>query len=351
MIDCVLFNDEVELLKARIQYLSNYVDCFVIMEANQTFSGKKKSLIARYNQKILQDLTTKSITILEADLSSVGNGDAWKIERESRSLLITHIQKQFPDQRVLFCDLDEFPSVEQLNLLRKCESRKDKTILSIPTPTFYRYLNLAQMDEIEWKLACSFDSSHAPDVDDLRSPNYAAVGGEPGAHLSYLGMNADALSAKLSSFSHTELQGFEQIEENLLVLADQYVIDHLGRFHNPSRGIMNCLSLDELPSTNRLFYVLWGKDFQDFNTPNYLSRICASAFITYVRQNNRRKSRLHIATSERMLKRNVTYLSDLGIFLVTLIVLNEMLLAFSKILRKDTRRVKSKLRRIFNKRI
>jgi beta-1,4-mannosyl-glycoprotein beta-1,4-N-acetylglucosaminyltransferase len=342
MIDCVLFNDEIELLKARILYLSNYVDSFVVIEANQTFSGKRKSLIAKDNQKILRELSTKPITILEADLTALGNSDAWKIERESRSLLITHVQREFPAQRVLFCDLDEFPSVEQLIRLKQCESSNETTIFSIPTPTFYRYLNLAQMDETEWKLACSFDSSHAPDVDDLRSPDYAALGGELGAHLSYLGMSADSLSSKLSSFSHTELQGFEQIEENILGLSDEYVVDHLGRFHNPSRGIMKPLSLDELPSTNKLFYSLWGKDFRNFNPPNYLSRICASAVITFIRHNNGQKSRMYVVVLERMLKRNVTCLSDLGILLVNLIFLNE-------ILRQSRKRIRSKLSRNLKK--
>ena len=40
--DLILFNDEIEILKARLSYLYEKFDYFIITEFNQTFSGKEK---------------------------------------------------------------------------------------------------------------------------------------------------------------------------------------------------------------------------------------------------------------------------------------------------------------------
>ena len=45
LIDAFIFFNEVELLKFRLQYLSDVVDYFIIAESNRTFTGKNKELI------------------------------------------------------------------------------------------------------------------------------------------------------------------------------------------------------------------------------------------------------------------------------------------------------------------
>jgi beta-1,4-mannosyl-glycoprotein beta-1,4-N-acetylglucosaminyltransferase len=88
MIDLVLFNDELDLLVTRIQYLSDFVDTFVIIEAKQTFSGKTKALIAQENRILLRDASSKPIVLLEADFSKVAVKNAWDFEKETRKQLI-----------------------------------------------------------------------------------------------------------------------------------------------------------------------------------------------------------------------------------------------------------------------
>jgi beta-1,4-mannosyl-glycoprotein beta-1,4-N-acetylglucosaminyltransferase len=40
--DCFIFNDEIDLLKIRLAYLSEFADYFVIVESCQTFQGQIK---------------------------------------------------------------------------------------------------------------------------------------------------------------------------------------------------------------------------------------------------------------------------------------------------------------------
>ncbi len=50
IIDCFLFFQELDLLEIRLEYLDEYVDLFVIVEACQTFSGKKKPFLFEMNK-------------------------------------------------------------------------------------------------------------------------------------------------------------------------------------------------------------------------------------------------------------------------------------------------------------
>ena len=52
LIDVTLLNDELDLLEFRFRYLSDFVDGFVVFEAEETFAGQSKPL-----------LFTRSITV------------------------------------------------------------------------------------------------------------------------------------------------------------------------------------------------------------------------------------------------------------------------------------------------
>jgi beta-1,4-mannosyl-glycoprotein beta-1,4-N-acetylglucosaminyltransferase len=329
MIDCVLFNDELRLLQSRITYLEKYIDYFVIIEAEQTFSGKSKKLFAYENFESLKSGTSKPIVILRADFSEITTGNPWDYENQSRLQLISYVKNAFPEQRAIFCDLDEFPSVGQLENLKKAELLEDKSIYSIPTPTYYRYVNLAQIDEVNWRSACSFHASLPPDKELIRSINFIQIDGEPGAHLSYLNMQAENISSKFASFSHQELEGFEEMENGILRLADVYCVDHLGRFHNPSRGLMRFLELDQLPSTNKIILELRG-GYLDAKPPRHFSRLCASALITYIRLNKAKRSATYNNLIEHMAKTSPRCLRDMGLVLVLTIFIRESFVGFWK---------------------
>ena len=46
-IDVVMFNDEIDILQARLRYLYEHIDYFVITEFNETFQAQINNLILK----------------------------------------------------------------------------------------------------------------------------------------------------------------------------------------------------------------------------------------------------------------------------------------------------------------
>jgi len=62
MIDSFLFNDEIELLKLRLEYLSPFIDKFYIAESSIDHTGLKKELIfKKQSNKFLKFLKKSNI--------------------------------------------------------------------------------------------------------------------------------------------------------------------------------------------------------------------------------------------------------------------------------------------------
>jgi beta-1,4-mannosyl-glycoprotein beta-1,4-N-acetylglucosaminyltransferase len=122
LIDAFLFFNEVEILKFRLQYLSDVVDYFIICESNSTHSGKDKELIIpkiinSFPQKILD----KIIYILVDDMPSgfTYNDDVAR-ERYQRCSLDRGISKLNlnSDDILMISDIDEIPDKRKLKDLK-----------------------------------------------------------------------------------------------------------------------------------------------------------------------------------------------------------------------------------------
>jgi beta-1,4-mannosyl-glycoprotein beta-1,4-N-acetylglucosaminyltransferase len=122
LIDAFLFFNEVEILKFRLQYLSDVVDYFIICESNHTHSGKDKELIIpkiinSFPQKILD----KIIYILVDDMPSgfTYNDDVAR-ERYQRCSLDRGISKLNlnSDDILMISDIDEIPDKRKLKDLK-----------------------------------------------------------------------------------------------------------------------------------------------------------------------------------------------------------------------------------------
>jgi len=69
--DCFMFFNELEILKLRLQELYEYVDYFVLVEANKTFSGKDKEFIFEKNRNMFKEWEDKIIYIKVEDMPSL----------------------------------------------------------------------------------------------------------------------------------------------------------------------------------------------------------------------------------------------------------------------------------------
>jgi beta-1,4-mannosyl-glycoprotein beta-1,4-N-acetylglucosaminyltransferase len=128
--DCFTYFDEKLLLEFRLNYLSNYVDKFVIAEASYTHSGSPKKLnfninnYPKFKDRIIYVPVTQKPKGLhkfnaknnnkETNTKSIING--YLRENFQRNQLQKGLQEANPDDFIIISDLDEIPNLENINL-------------------------------------------------------------------------------------------------------------------------------------------------------------------------------------------------------------------------------------------
>lgn len=109
--DCFCYFNEDMLLELRFETLWDYVDYFVISEANYTHKGEARELhfdiskFEKYQSKI------RYIPLSDRPL---GSNDFWKNENFIRNNLASGIYDAHPDDLILISDLDEIPKPERI---------------------------------------------------------------------------------------------------------------------------------------------------------------------------------------------------------------------------------------------
>jgi beta-1,4-mannosyl-glycoprotein beta-1,4-N-acetylglucosaminyltransferase len=114
IIDTFLFNDEFDMLDIRLDISSNYVDRWVILEGNRTWSGIPKSYhlsdnldrVSRYRDRI---------DIVRLDIPA--NFVNWECENFSRASIGLGLAHCTPDDIVIHGDLDEIVDPEAWPLI------------------------------------------------------------------------------------------------------------------------------------------------------------------------------------------------------------------------------------------
>jgi hypothetical protein len=308
IVDAILFNDELELLQHRIRWLNNYVDVTVILEADFTFSGKLKSLVAKSNLTNLAELTEGLVVPLQMTIETFDINlpdNPWDIELASRDYLLKHLIANHPEDRIIFSDLDEIPSLEQIRVISKLDLDENLETFSIPMQVYYRYANWQQVGSGEnWNLAKTFNSSFAPSVAEIRSSNQFSNLPGKGSHLSYLSMTAEQITSKFDAFSHSELSGFRYIEDTLTRISDVYFVDHIGRFDVAGRGLIRVLDKNKVDDICKYLIEKNLKFLRSGETPPTLKRLMASSVITYLRKSKNTPKSLSRQIIEKSLERN-----------------------------------------------
>ena len=315
IVDALLFNDELDILEYRISWLRDYVDITIILEADFTFSGRPKTLFAKSNFVELVKLTEGKVVLLQMK-SEVFNGNfpdnPWKIELASRDFLVKHLAVNYPEHRIIFTDLDELPSLEQIRLISKLDQDRNLETFSIPMQTYYRYANWHLVGPGEtWNYAKTYNSSFSPAVSDIRTSNKFLNLPGKGSHLSYLGMSTQRMTNKFESFSHSELSGFGPIEDFLMRISDFYFVDHIGRFDAEGRGLIKVLNKNQVHDVCEYLVKTDSRFFKDGITPPTFKRIMASAAITYLRNAKKVPKSLFYKFVIKSLERNKEHI---GIF-------------------------------------
>ena len=105
IIDTFMFNDELDLLESRLEYLYDHVDHFVLVESNVTHRGAPKTIFyslykdrfEKYQDKITHILTTdipKKLELTDLVKNTICDGDDY-IYREQlqRSKIIEGLNR------------------------------------------------------------------------------------------------------------------------------------------------------------------------------------------------------------------------------------------------------------------
>ena len=123
IIDTIIFSMELDLLEIRIKELWPYVDHFIVLEADKTFTGRKKRLILKENldrfswakQKLRYE-SYEGLEVLKPWESPFKN------EGQMRTHLNKIISRYAKEGDIIICsDVDEIPSAQTIELLKECE--------------------------------------------------------------------------------------------------------------------------------------------------------------------------------------------------------------------------------------
>lgn len=138
--DCFQFFNELDILKIRLNVLSDVVDRFVISEATETFSGLKKPLYFEENRDMFREFEDRIIHVVVDDTPRgyTHDRDTFQKNAVGRGLVDAK-----PDDIIIFSDLDEIPNPEKIKEILP-DFQNDK-IYHFAQRMFYCYLNMEEV--------------------------------------------------------------------------------------------------------------------------------------------------------------------------------------------------------------
>jgi beta-1,4-mannosyl-glycoprotein beta-1,4-N-acetylglucosaminyltransferase len=259
--DCFLFNDELDLLEARLEWLDEYVSYFVIVEATRTLSGRLKPLYFSEHRARFAAWAEKIRLVVVDDLPSEG-GDRWVAEIRQRDAVLDALADARSEDVVVISDVDEFVDRGVMANLR-C-GVTGVTGLEMQS-TFYRANWMIPMDAY----SCA---TRAFPAGRLVSPHFQrnhvtpdAIVREAGTHFSYL-LDADGLRRKFANYAHSEMDDDRGTSPAFIARAQQLGLDVFGR------RLVTVRKLDKLSSTQRHLFALHPELFDFTPLPSLYER-------------------------------------------------------------------------------
>jgi beta-1,4-mannosyl-glycoprotein beta-1,4-N-acetylglucosaminyltransferase len=247
ILDVFLFYNELDLLKARLEYLGPTVDHFIISEANIDFSGAPKDFILNkelisalpYYEKIIYhreaiDLDSFEWRFKKLKYRHRRNKFLWKIQDAQRNATLKALRPFSPDDIIIFSDLDEFPSQYALNegprLIHNIENTKILFNAYSCDQIFFYYNihNASPKEKFYGSVFTNLKSFRKFLPHKYRSDkNKLAHITDGGWHFSYF-MNEEKILSKVNAISEVEnlsqykLLSKESIQEKILAGVDLY---------------------------------------------------------------------------------------------------------------------------------
>ncbi len=210
--DCFTFYNEFDLLELRLSEHYDYVDKFVICEANKTHQGRDKPFFLEENWDRYKKFHDKIIHIKVTDMPTHPN--AWVLENYQRNCLSRALGDAQDNDIIVISDCDEVMRAETFELMRE----DDQHLLWIcRAPLFYFKINYIMVKpKSYWVNAMAVVKKNFTTPQEIRNlTHWASAQVEDfandqvmtiqhaGWHFTYLG-NTDHAKNKLLNFAHQE---------------------------------------------------------------------------------------------------------------------------------------------------
>ncbi|GAA0186453.1 glycosyltransferase [Lithospermum erythrorhizon] len=195
---CVLFNNELDILKIRWKELYPYVNEFVLLESNSTFTGLPKPSVFTSHRE--------EFSFVESRLTygqipgRFRKGENPFIEEAYQRLALDYLLKQAgieDDDLLIMSDVDEIPSRHTINLLRWCDDIPSILHLRLKN---YLYSFEFLVDNNSWRASVHIYQSgktryaHYRQSDDILA--------EAGWHCSFCFRHISEFIFKMKAYSH-----------------------------------------------------------------------------------------------------------------------------------------------------
>ena len=112
LVDCFMFYNELDVLEARLTLLDEYVDLFVLVEAEVTHLGGRKALYFAENKERFSKWLPKIRYVLPKDMP--GDQDPWCREKHQRNCILEGLSGVPNEAIVMVSDVDEIPDMRQI---------------------------------------------------------------------------------------------------------------------------------------------------------------------------------------------------------------------------------------------
>lgn len=272
--DCFPFNDEVNILKTRITYLEPVVRYFVIAESNQTFSGIPKNY---YADEVIDGSGIDKSRFIRVKYkfpeslirTARESGNRWPLERFARNSLSQVIQEMDPGNCVILSDVDEIPSKDQI-----IKAANLPILTRVSTPEYYGKANWKKRGADPWLTVKIGPSQYFTDLNQVRYSVVPITHGVEGAHFSDMYTEVQEIKRKAKSSAHSEFDLPDETLQAISIYANQYKVDHRGRFFRKGMGLVNVTQV--LNEQQKLLASFAPELLDNTFTPSYFRRVCAS---------------------------------------------------------------------------
>ena len=224
ILDCFIFNDEIEILDIRFNVLNNFVDKFIIVESAINHQGNYKK--KNFNLNLFKKFEQKIKYILIEQYPK--NFSAWQRENYQRNYIFNGLEEFSPEDMVIISDADEIPNLINLDF-----SKLKNNYYTFEQDHYYYKLNLKKKIKWNGSKMCKIKNLKSPQwlrnlkmhkkysmlrIDKYLNKNYVfdfQVIKNGGWHFGWL-KTIENMILKIKSFAHTEYNISLYKDENFI---------------------------------------------------------------------------------------------------------------------------------------